>query len=339
MKKAHILVSLLLCTIFFSVNAQEVDFGFDLDFLLSTAVDTSEHIQFVSLANGKDVFTIGEDVQSVSAIRTVNHFYMNAFETTYELWYHVKEIAESALGYTFQHPGQEGALGRRGQSPTEQGRFQPVTTISWRDAVIWCNAFSEIMGRTPSYSYAGEILRDATDAARVDLAQCDLTTNGYRLPTEAEWEYAARKIKGKSGPQSFMSGAQTSGPAWDFETIAQAHEQSITDAIDSDIPLFRVGSANVATAKSLLGPMSAPKSGQTNSYGLYDMSGNVLEFCWDWFEEYQAIADETFIGTERVMRGGSWSEYASFTYAADRYAYNPGEAYNYMGFRICVSEL
>ena len=88
------------------------------------------------------------------------------------------------------------------------------------------------------------------------------------------------------------------------------------------------------------------------------MSGNVLEFCWDWFARYdkadtevtadkRAAADNTEnvskavygprYGTDRVCRGGSWSPYAAFLFSADRYAYKPGEAYNYMGFRFAAT--
>ncbi len=339
MKRTCIFFSLCFFLLAGILNADDVPFKLDLKFLLGTAITVDEHLELQYLAQGSDIFTIGEDVYSVTALRTVSPFYMNSFETSYELWYHVREIAESTLEYTFQHPGQEGSSGRRGQDPSENGRFQPVTTISWRDAIVWCNAFSEIMGKTPSYTYKGEVIRDSTDAARVDLAECDFTGNGYRLPTESEWEYAARKIKDTSGPSSFISGSSVSGPAWDFMSITQAHEQSVIDSLENGSQIFSLGTANIATANSLLGPTSTPKSGQANALGLYDMSGNILEFCWDWFADYQPIMDETFLGTERVMRGGSWSEYASFVYAADRYAFNPGEAYNYMGFRFCTSEL
>ena len=84
--------------------------------------------------------------------------------------------------------------------------------------------------------------------------------------------------------------------------------------------------------------ISLPATGNANGAGIYDMSGNVLEFCWDWFEDY--TTDNIYgaeLGFERVSRGGSWSEYTMFLYAGDRYSYDPNECYNYMGFRICCS--
>ena len=72
------------------------------------------------------------------------------------------------------------------------------------------------------------------------------------------------------------------------------------------------------------------------------MSGNLLEYCWDWFSEYteqqgRAVGPE--YGSQRVSRGGSWSPYTQFIFTADRYAFEPNEFYNYMGFRICTSSL
>ena len=68
------------------------------------------------------------------------------------------------------------------------------------------------------------------------------------------------------------------------------------------------------------------------------MSGNVLEFCWDWFEDYTSdnVTGPVF-GFERVSRGGSWSAYTMFVFAGDRYSYDPNECYNYMGFRFCCT--
>ncbi|MBP7479953.1 MAG: SUMF1/EgtB/PvdO family nonheme iron enzyme, partial [Spirochaetaceae bacterium] len=82
-------------------------------------------------------------------------------------------------------------------------------------------------------------------------------------------------------------------------------------------------------------------TGRPNGIGLFDMSGNVLEYCWDWFADYvqkdnrrERLTGPVF-GFERVSRGGSWSPYASFILCGDRYSFDPGEAYNYMGFRVC----
>ena len=84
--------------------------------------------------------------------------------------------------------------------------------------------------------------------------------------------------------------------------------------------------------------LAFPEAGNANSAGIYDMSGNVIEFCWDWFEDYTSEnIHGPKVGFERVSRGGSWSEYTMFLYAGDRYSYDPNECYNYMGFRICCS--
>ena len=86
----------------------------------------------------------------------------------------------------------------------------------------------------------------------------------------------------------------------------------------------------------------APGSGRANASGLYDMSGNVLEFCWDWLADYKETegverAAGPDFGKERVCRGGSWSPYTGFIYCGDRYGYDPNERFNFLGFRLCQS--
>ena len=76
-----------------------------------------------------DTFVIGENTQSITATRWITSFKMNKYETTYNLWYIVRNYAEQK-GYVFQNPGQEGAYGRRGKAPTKEGAYQPVTMIS-----------------------------------------------------------------------------------------------------------------------------------------------------------------------------------------------------------------
>ena len=126
----------------------------------------------------KGVFVEGREV-------TLDSFFMAKFETTQKLWYEVQSWAESN-GYSFQN---------RINEPEESDKEKPIFKISWRDAIVWCNAYSEMSGLSPVYLSAGNvILRDSrnTNAAACDGAETDKSKNGFRLPTEAEREYAAR---------------------------------------------------------------------------------------------------------------------------------------------------
>ena len=299
-------------------QAIEVDFFNDLDF-----VDFDE-----------TTFIIGEGSQTLVAERKICAFRMNRFETTYKIWYEVRTWAEKN-GYVFRNPGQQGSSGSRGRRPTTLGRRQPVTNISWYDAVTWCNALSEMQGKKPCYTYKGQVLRDATDAISLDLAECDWEGGGFRLPSESEWEYAARKTaltlqSGRlaSGQVDFFGSEDASIPigdvAWFYENSNETHV---------------VGTAGTPFSRS---STPSPGSGNPNGAGLFDMSGNVLEFCWDWEDEYKTSEPNMRYtgpkyGSERVMRGGSWNEYTLFLAAGDRYSFDPNEAYNYFGFRVATS--
>ena len=276
-----------------------------------------------------DVFTIGENTQSYTAIRFVTPFKMNAYETTYNLWYICRIYAEQN-GYTFANPGQEGSGGKRGAAPTATGCYKPVTMINWYDAVVWCNALSEMEGKKPCYVLGGKVLRDSSDAAALDKCSCDWSADGYRLPTETEWEYASRKI-----PGGFQNGALASG-----QTDDSVSEEDVAwfDA-NAGEETHIVGTAGTVFEKEA---PPAPGSGRANAAGIFDMSGNVLEFCWDWLADYkdtegvERAAGPEF-GKERVCRGGSWSPYTGFIYCGDRYGYDPNERFNFLGFRICQS--
>ena len=262
-----------------------------------------------------DMYIIGEASQAYTARRWISPFALNSCETTYRLWYLVRQWAE-ARGYTFVSVGQEGSAGRYGREPTTAGSAQPVTRISWYDAVVWLNALSERQGLQPCYTYQGRVLRDSGDTAALDLCECNWRANGYRLPSESEWEYAARKQK-----NGFASGALASG-------------QSLA-ADDSDKVAWTESNADGTRPVGIL---------RANAAGFYDMSGNVLEFCWDWaadYEETNTAARYTGpnVGSARVSRGGSWSEYTLFYCTGDRYYYDPNECYDYMGFRIAQTLL
>lgn len=277
-----------------------------------------------------DVYIIGEGSQSYTAKRWISPFSINRYETTYELWYETR-IAAEALGYKFLNPGQEGSKGKRGAAPTDE-KDQPVTMISWYDAVIWCNALSELHSLTPCYTLNSEILKDATETSKLDLCSCDFEADGFRLPTESEWEYSARKTK--SGFQSGMlASGQIDEYGKDDESVPETEVAWISSNTDRTM---RVGTAGTPFSPSAP-PM--PGSGNPNGSGLFDMSGNVNEFVWDWSYRYLDTEPENRstgikAGRERVSRGGSWSEYTPFICAGDRYSYDPNECYNYLGFRF-----
>jgi len=276
-------------------------------------------------------FTMGRtsgdtDTDAPPVTVTVSSFYMQKTETTKAQWDEVRTWAVGN-GYT--------------DLPIGGGKASnhPVQTVSWWDVVKWCNARSEMEGLTPVYNVSGAVMRTGTT-----VPTANWSANGYRLPTEAEWEKAARGgVEGKRFP-------------WGTDTISHANanyrvysENGTTNFFSYDTePRPPATGTHYSHPSYVSGgePETSPVgSFAANGYGLYDMAGNVWEWCWDWYGSSSYVNGATdprgaVSGTRRVRRGGSWFYFAISCRASNRGDHNiPTYRYFYHGFRPARSHL
>ena len=264
-------------------------------------------------------FTMGDSLDGISdAPRrtvTLDAFYIGKYEVTKAEWDEVRTWALSN-GYTDLAAG------------SGKASNHPVQTISWYDMVKWCNARSQKEGLTPVY-YINNAQTTVYKTGSVDVtnAQVKWSANGYRLPTEAEWEKAARG--GLSGKRFAWGNTISHSRANYYATSDYKYDLT---GNSYHHPSYKTGSE----------PYTSPVGAfAANGYGLYDMAGNVFEWCWDWHVKYSSGSQTNprgaTSGTRRVFRGGSWDSGADDGRVALRDHEPPGNTDDEFGFRVARS--
>lgn len=246
---------------------------------------------------------------------TISAFYMDRYLVTKTVWDQVRNWGLTN-GYS------DIAVGRAGSSGSSTSSNHPVTMVTWYDCVKWCNARSEKEGLTPCY-YTNEsfsaIYRTGTND--IESAWVNWQSDGYRLPTESEWEKAAR---GRLVSKTYPWGNTMDGSKANFVNSGDAYDNGTTP----------VGYYN--------GSQSPAGYDMANGYGLYDMAGNVWQRCWDWRTGSPPVDGavdprglDYVLGVQRSARGGPWlnGSESQFARTAFRGSYATGIQSDAVGFR------
>jgi formylglycine-generating enzyme required for sulfatase activity len=188
-----------------------------------------------------------------------------------------------------------------------RGSSYPVQQITWIEAVKFANALSRREGLQPAYTGSGSSVR------------WNQSANGYRLLTEAEWEYAAR-----AGEHRLYAGAEQSGNLCGVANVADR----------SGSQVMKVSGVRCDDGFSATAPVG---SFAPNAWNIYDMTGNVAEWCWDWYGTYSRYGSDPSgpsSGTYRTYRGGSWANTSRASRIAYRNRNKVDTRFDGLGFRM-----
>lgn len=314
--------------------------------------EIEENIQFSSIEISKDGVKLPEGLEDDKIGMLKASFKIAKYEVTYSLWYDVYTWAIKN-GYSFANGGKAGSTGENADTssppptpakPKENEVNLPVTMISWADAIVWCNAYSEKMGIKPCYYFNEKILKDSTNMDACNKAVAFHTT-GYRLPNELEWAYVARYLGNEYVENSvpveqqdnsllyFSKGTSLSGgtlPTYD-DTPFKKDDIALHEKLKKQNDELAVYNKYWNGEKWLeTGVKQASEVGKKkpNKLGLYDVSGNVWEWCFNLFQNKAGY--ETY----RVRRGGSWKYNAKNLQLGIRFGNSSDHTDEHFGFRL-----
>jgi len=290
-----------------------------LDYLLTTIIETREAfvpfsfetpIPKMELIEG-DTFlmgdVLGDNLHTNESVHSVilKSYYLGTNEVTFEEYDRFSRATKAPLT-------NDNGWGR--------GK-QPITGVNWYQAIEYCNWLSEAHGYEPVYTIDKTAV-DETNENELDTLKWmvipNWTANGYRLPTEAEWEFAARQ-----GGQNIRFG----------HGINQANPEHVNFA-GSETPTQSYVVVGINREQPV-----AVGSFAANALGLFDMSGNVSEWCWDWLGDYNTTQMEVAptgaeMGILRMTRGGNFMNNVTTIRTSARVGVPPSTQ-AFFGFRLC----